>query len=130
MQNLRSRLAAGGHGTEYPPCWAEPETGRIEYIFDVALLADGFLVRKRDLPDRAEDWQALPLEWRVVEQRLDAETFLARFAPLYAWSVEHECRFFVRAFDETGPTEKAIYKRQMRVLEARFYKYEVLIDSF
>jgi hypothetical protein len=34
------------------------------------------------------------------------------------------------AFDQTGPTEKAIYKRRMRVLEASFYKYEVLSDSF
>ena len=39
--------------------------------------------------------------------------------------MRHECRFFVRALDETGPTEKAIYKRQMRVLEGRFDKYEV-----
>ena len=39
--------------------------------------------------------------------------------------VRHGCRFFVRALAETGPTGKAIYKRQMRVLEGHFYEYEV-----
>lgn len=130
VQNLRNRLAAGGHGTEYPPCWADSETGRIQYIFDVALSADGFVVRKRDLAHRAEDWQALPLERVTFDQRTDAGTFLTQFEPLYAWSVQRECRFFVRAFDQTGPTEKGIFKRQMRVLEARFYKYEVLDGTF
>lgn len=130
VQNLRNRLSAGGRGTEYPPCWAEPETGRIEYIFDVALSAQGFVVRERELPHRSDDRKELPLGRVTTGQRIDAATFLEQFEPLYAWSVQHECRFFVRAFDQTGPTEKEIYKRQMRVLESRFYKYEVLNEAF
>lgn len=50
--------------------------------------------------------------------------------PLFRWSVDHQCRFVVRAFDSTGPTEKAIFKRHMRVLEQRFYKFEVLGGRF
>ncbi len=50
--------------------------------------------------------------------------------PLFRWSVDNGCRFVVRAFDTTGPTEKAIYKRQMSVLEQRFYKYEELTERF
>ena len=130
VQNLRNRLAAGGRGTEYPPCWAEPETGRIEYIFDVALSAEGVVVRERDLPHRVNDRKELPLERITTGHLIDVTTFLAQFEPLYTWSVQHECRFFVRAFDQTGPTEKEIYKRQMRVLESRFYKYEVLDARF
>ncbi|MGH6896501.1 MAG: hypothetical protein ACREJ5_08125 [Geminicoccaceae bacterium] len=128
VQNLRNRLSTGGRGTEYPPCWAE--TGRIEYIFDVALSAEGFVVRERDLPHRVNDHKELPLERITTGRLIDATTFLAQFDPLFTWSVQHECRFFVRAFDQTGPTEKEIFKRQMRVLEARFYKYEVLDASF
>jgi hypothetical protein len=51
-------------------------------------------------------------------------------APLFKWSKNNKCRFVVRAFDTTGATQKAIYKRHMRVLEERFYKYEVRDERF
>ena len=50
--------------------------------------------------------------------------------PLYMWSVENECRFIVRAFDLTDPADKDGYKRHMKALEGRFYKYEERRERF
>jgi hypothetical protein len=49
---------------------------------------------------------------------------------LLTWSKEHNCRFFVRIYDQTGQQEKDIYKHQERVLQQTFYSYEVLNERF
>lgn len=130
MVNLRSKLAAVGKGTEMPACWASPETGRPEYIFDIALKSGTFVIRDRKLPHRVADQAALPLQGMVFDQDLAPRAFETQTDALYRWSVKNECRFFVRAFDLTGPTEKDVYKRQMRSVDARFYKLEVLSEPF
>jgi hypothetical protein len=40
--------------------------------------------------------------------------------PVYDWSVEQGCRFYVRVKDET--TSKAEFKEKLRAVEAFFYK--------
>jgi cell division protein FtsB len=129
MANLRRQAQKGGRGLDHPPCWATPD-GRAEYIFDIALTSQGLVIRDRDLPHRAQDRAALPLSGIVFGEELLPDRFLAMTGPLYQWSVDHECRFVVRAFDTTGATEKANYKRHMRVLEQRFYKYEEPSERF
>ena len=49
---------------------------------------------------------------------------------MFKWSEDNDCRFFVRAYDLTGPTEKEISKRQFRYLGMRFYSYEVRDGSW
>lgn len=128
--NLRAKLGELGRGTEMPACWASAETGRPEYIFDVALKSGTFIIRDRKIPHRKKDQAALPLHGIVFDQEIGPDVFLNQTEPLYAWSVKHECRFFVRAFDLTGAAEKEAFKRQMRILEGRFYKLEVLSERF
>jgi hypothetical protein len=130
LVNLRGKLAAVGKGTEMPACWASPETGRPEYIFDIALKSAAFVIRDRKLPHRVADQAVLPLQGMVFDQDMAPRAFETQTDALYRWSVKHECRFFVRAFDLTGPTEKDVYKRQMRSVDARFYKLEVLNEPF
>jgi len=112
-----------------PSCWADAETGRVEYIFDVALTSHGLIVRDRALPHRAEERARLPIAIDFGRELAPA-TFLSQAYPLYQWSVEHECRFFVRAFDLTAPSEKATYKHHLRILGQRFYLYEVLDEPW
>ena len=50
--------------------------------------------------------------------------------PLWRWSVNKKCRFVVRVFDNTAKDDKATYKHRMRVLEKKFYKYEVQTERF
>lgn len=124
--SLRQQI---GPGLDHPPCWATPE-GKAEYIFDVALTGGGLILRERHLPHRVADREELPLSGIVLEQQLTPRRFLAMTKSLYEWSVEKECRFVVRAFDLTEPSDKDGYKRHMNALEGRFYKYEERRESF
>jgi hypothetical protein len=129
MASLRRQAQAAGRGLDHPPCWATPD-GKAEYIFDIALTSRGLVLRDRELAHRAADRAVLPLAGFLFGEELTPGYFLAMTQPLYRWSVDHQCRFVVRAFDTTGPSEKTIYKRHMQVLEQRFYKYEELNQSF
>ena len=126
IANLRRRAGAGGRGLDHPPCWATPD-GRTEYIFDVVLTSRGLILHDRETPPgRINERNKLPLDGFVFNKELSPELFSEITKPLYDWSIKQspECRFVVRAIDTTGPTEKALYKRHMRVLEHHFYKYE------
>jgi hypothetical protein len=129
MANLLRQAQLGGRGLDHPPCWPTRD-GKAEYIFDVALTGQGLILRDRDLPHRVADRSELPLAGLVFGEELTPERFLVLTAPLFRWSDDKSCRFVVRAFDTTGPADKAIYKRHMRVLEQHFYKYEVLTEPF
>lgn len=130
LQSARRQLASLGSGTQMPACWADPDTGRSEYIFDIGLTSNGLVVHDNALPHRTEDQAELPLERLQFDAELSTAKFRSQTRALYEWSVEKKCRFFVRAFDLTGPTQKETYKRHMRVLEERFYKYLVTNEPF
>ena len=53
---------------------------------------------------------------------MDSREFLTSTRPLFEWSKEKECRFFVRVYDLTKLDEKAIYKNRLRDVESHFYK--------
>ena len=129
MANLRRQAQRAGRGLDHPPCWATP-SGRAEYIFDVALTSRGFIIRDRNLPHRAEDRAELPIEGIAFGTELPSSRFLSMTRPLHQWSLERDCRFVVKAFDTTGPDEKATYKRRMGTLEQHFYKFEPRNERF
>ena len=132
MANLRRQARIGGRGLDHPPCWATPE-GRPEYIFDVALTSQGLMLRDRVIPhNRLYELDNIPVDALVFGKELTPIVFTEMTKPLFDWSAEQipECRFVVRVFDTTGPTEKALYKHHMRVLEHHFYKYEAVKEKF
>ncbi len=129
MANLRRQAQSGGRGLDHPPCWPTRE-GKAEYTFDVALTSRGLIIRDRELPHRMAERAELPFAGIVFGEDLTPEQFLSMTAPLYLWSVNNRCRFVVRAFDATGPTEKTLYKRHLRALEKHFYKYEPPNERF
>lgn len=129
MENIRRQVQSAGQGLDHPPCWATPD-GKAEYIFDIALTSQGLILRDRELAHRTSDRIELPLTGLSFETDLPADSFLAMTEPLFQWSVDHECRFVVRVFDTTGPSEKGSYKQHMRVLEQRFYKFEETRETF
>ena len=127
MINLTERL--GGRGTEFPPCWVSPN-GKLEYIFDVALNSNGYIIRDRKLPHRQEDQALLPIQQITFDSLVSSSNFSRQTDALLNWSKAHNCRFFVRIFDQTGHQEKDIYKHQERLLQQSFYSYEVLNERF
>ena len=116
--NLEHKLLSAGQGTQLPPCWTTPD-GKPEYIFNVTLTSTGLLVHDNQY-HHAEETQligALPFDTEI-----DQQTFLHDSEGLYDWGKSHQCGFFVRVFDATKPSEKAVYKERLQIVEAHFYK--------
>jgi hypothetical protein len=125
IANLKRTLNRAGKGTEKPACWADEKTGKPKYIYNTGLTSEGIIVRHSATPPWAIA-RDLPIESIPYDKILKPREFRRDAGPIFRWSEKNDCRFFVRAYDLTGPTEKAVYKRHMRLLETAFYKYEVL----
>lgn len=125
LASLKRTLDRHGKGTEKPACWADEKTGRSKYIYNIGLTSRGLIVRMSDAPPWANA-RNLPISAISFDKELSPSAFLREARPIFDWSEENECRFYVRAYDLTGPTEKRVYKRHMRSLEDRFYKWEDL----
>ena len=113
--------ARGGGGADHPSCWYDRD-GTVAYLFDVALVARGFVVDLARAPQHEAERALLPLDLVRTGRVITQAQFLRQTRSVYEWSVERSCRFFVRAFDLTATDQKDIYKRRMRALESRFYK--------
>ncbi len=126
-KNLSEKLKATGRGTQFPPCWASPDTGRPEYIFDILIGSSGLTIRRNDLPLRAEQFEALPAQGIEFGRELSQAEFRQQTAPLRIWGDQQEqkCRFFVRLYDATKVDEKNTFKKYMLTTEESFYKYLV-----
>ena len=116
---IESRQVGGG--SDYPSCWYDRD-GTVAYLFDVALMASGFVVDLARAPQHEAERAVLPLDLVQTGSVVTQAQFLRQTRPVYEWSVQRGCRFFVRAFDLTAPDQKDLYKRRMSVLESRFYK--------
>lgn len=123
LANIQQKLERLGKGTEMPACWADPKTGKVEYIFRVDLTSSGLIVHDLKLPHRAEEQALLPLNVIEFDQELSKGKFSAQTEPLTQWSKNHGCRFFVIARDRTEAQEKDVYKSMLRTLEDHFYKF-------
>jgi len=129
IANMKRTLDRVGKGTEKPACWADEKTGKAIYIYDAGLTSEGIIIRHSATPPWAKARQ-LPIDAIPYDKPLSPREFIRKAAPIFQWSEKNECRFFVRAYDLTGPTEKKIYKRHTRYLETAFYKYEFLDDNW
>ena len=123
IKNLTDRLGGPGKGTEKPPCWAA-ESGAPEYIFDVRLTSGGLILKDNALPHRAEEQARLPLDIIQFSRTLSPAEFRRQTRALLDWSNTNECRFFVRVYDSTGPAQKSVYKRMLRIAGEHFYYFE------
>lgn len=125
LANAQSKLEKLGKGTEMPACWADPKTGKTEYIFKIDLMSNGLSIHNQNLPKRENEQKLLPINSIQFDQVLNQNAFLTQTFPLSQWSIKHNCRFFVLVNDRTEPNQKNIYKTMLRSLESHFYKFEI-----
>ncbi len=121
IERLEAQAAQGSGGADFPSCWYARD-GTVAYLFDVALAPDGFVVSIARAPEHETERRQLPTASVRTSRLLTEGQFLRQTRPVYDWSVERKCRFFVRAFDLVAADQKDLYKRRMRILESRFYK--------
>lgn len=126
LQNAQQRLAANGHGTEKPACWADSVTGKPEYIFDISLQPASVSIKDNKLPNRVQEESKLPIESIPFDAKMNLNDFRVRTRPLFDWSEKEGCRFFVRVIDQTAAHEKFRYKVVLRTVQEHFYTFEDL----
>lgn len=91
---LTRQIKASGRGNEFPSCWVTPD-GKTESIFELLISDTGIRIIDRPLPHRIEDKAKLPLSGVNYEVELPRHEFEAVLRPLYQWSIDHQCRFYV-----------------------------------
>lgn len=94
VAQLTAQIKSTGRGNEFPSCWATPE-GKTESIFELVITGNGVEIKDRNLPHRREDKTKLPLSSVQYSTELSLATFQSQMRPLYTWSVEQRCRFYV-----------------------------------
>ena len=123
VDGLRREVNIARGGSDFPSCWYDEDGDRI-FLFDVALRDEGYWLQLTGIASEKRLAFSGPDPTSVVGRTLDEMEFLDEILPLYGWSVENECRFFVNVYDETGQS-KDIFKQRLSVLERRFYKREL-----
>lgn len=122
VDGLRREVSIARGGADFPSCWYTD--GDRVFLFDVALRDDGYWLQLTGTALEMLPEFTGPDPTDVVGQTISETEFLDGVLPLYGWSVENECRFFVNVYDETGQS-KDIFKQRLSVLERRFYKREL-----
>ncbi|MCI0733970.1 MAG: hypothetical protein L0Y38_09145 [Methylococcaceae bacterium] len=122
IKTLHART--GGSGLDHLPCWIDPESGEIEYLYRVILLENRLKIEAAWPASRDGEAEKL-MSLRVLANRTVSAAEFSRLAgPILAWSRRQkpECRHFVRIQDHEATTKTA-FKKHLRLIETFFYKY-------
>lgn len=121
VEFLKARLHARG-GRDYPPCWADERTGKVEFLFNVEMRDEGLIIAPAWLPARERDARNLP----GIEALLGGPWPLQRFRELMAGidqdSRSSNCRHYVVLRNRI--TDLASFNRFRYGVENYFYKLE------
>jgi hypothetical protein len=130
LSYLQKKFSTVGRGTEKPACWATSD-GRPEYIFSIAMESDGLKLHRNEISEnRKLEYAELPTKDIVLDTKINFVDFKSTTNNLYRWSNEKECRFFVKIFDLTKNDEKAVYKKNLRIIGEHFYYYEPVDEKY
>ena len=118
--NLRQQIVKLGNGLVHPPCWADAQTGAIEFMFDITILEDSVIFARGWPESRHEQALADPVIQSVIgEYKLNSE-HLAKTKSIFNDSVKNGCRHFVRVSDQA--VSKDAFKKHLLAIEQHFYK--------
>jgi len=120
-KNLRTKLIKEGNGLDHPPCWANPDTGRIQYVYNVIIneTSTEFIpgwpssrnkqaLTNPHITNIAGLYKSNEMMWKVTKS-------------LYEDSVKGKCRHFVRVYDHAESKES--FKNYLLGIENHFYKF-------
>jgi len=135
-QNLHTqKLAAGkqvkstrtrysGNGLDHRPCWTNPNSGAIEYLFRITIFEDYLQIEPAWPEHRNDKLISQTKTWNFKNRRFTPPEFKRLATPILSRSKQQrpECRHFVRIHDHSS-TSKSAFKKHLRMIENYFYKY-------
>ena len=120
---LQRRLEARG-GRDFPPCWADEETGRVEFLFNVQVEPDRVTVTPAWPTHREADARALPGMERILSGGpMPNREFVRRVQGIFNQSESLQCRHFVRL--KSAIKDAVQSDRSRLMIESYFYKSEI-----
>jgi hypothetical protein len=94
VAQLSNQIKSAGRGNEFPSCWVTPD-GKTQSIFELVLVPGGIAIHDHTVPERAKDKLKLPIQNISYGRELSVAEFSEAVSPLYQWSRDHGCRFYV-----------------------------------
>ncbi|SAL00108.1 hypothetical protein AWB81_05842 [Caballeronia arationis] len=120
---LKAKLDARG-GRDYPPCWADEKTGKVEFLFSIEIAPDGLHIKPSWPEWRAQDAAALPGIDKLTESSpLSLPEFNTRMQGIDRLSKAKECRYYV--YIKNRVTDLESFNRSRYSIENFFYKLEL-----
>lgn len=120
---LKNKMEANG-GRDYPPCWADEATGKVEFLFSVEVTPDSVLVMPAWPPNREADAHSLPGLAGLISGSLHSYvSFVKNIQGIFNKSQECQCRHYVRLKSSIPDAVQSDRARLM--VENYFYKIEV-----
>jgi len=120
---LKARLDARG-GRDYPPCWADEQTGKAEFLFTIEIGTDGLRVTPAWPEKRQPDAMALPGASRFKQPTtVSLAQFSSEMQGIDRISKEKNCRYYV--YIKNRVTDLGLFNRSRYAIENFFYKLEL-----
>lgn len=90
-------------GRDKPPCWVDANN-QAEFIFNATIKDDGIILTDNKVKGKEAVQAKLPIQDIPLGKPMSVSTFNAAVKPLFNWSEENNCRFYVRIFKGTSAT--------------------------
>lgn len=120
---LKNKLEARG-GRDYPPCWADEKSGKVELLFSVEVKPSSVVVTPAWPPHRETDAKVLPGLSGVLDGSAHTYTgFVSSVQGIFKQSQDQQCRHYVLLKSSIGDAVESDRARLM--VENYFYKVEV-----
>ncbi|BAL23707.1 hypothetical protein [Azoarcus sp. KH32C] len=120
---LKAKLEARG-GRDYPPCWADETTGKVQFLFTVEVRPDAVAVTPAWPPARDADARALPgIEEVIAKSPHSYSAFRERVRGIFQKSDVLQCRHYVQLRSVVPDAVQSDRARLM--VETYFYKIEL-----
>ncbi len=118
----KRKLEARG-GRDYPPCWADEATGKVQYLFKIDIREEGLALEPAWPPEREEEARALPgIETLLGEEVQALGSFRGRMKEIDAECREKNCRHYVILSNQVKDLD--VFNKHRYGVEGHFYKYE------
>jgi hypothetical protein len=120
---LKASLGSKG-GRDYPPCWAEESSGRLQYLFTIDIRHDGLLIREAWPQTRDADAKLLPgVDKLLVRSAISVAEFNIAMSGIDRASKTKNCRHYVLLRNHVK--DLAVFNTYRYAIENYFYKLEI-----
>jgi hypothetical protein len=119
---MQCARTCNGNGLELPPCATMPN-GKPAYVFRATMQSGALILHDNRWPHLEEARGNWPILSIAFDKELSDAEFRGQTRPIYEWSQERGCRFFVEIDDKTGIDEKLVFISKLRTVEEHFYKF-------